>query len=108
MSKAWQIDDAYVEIDPILERWAARNHLAWQKEYKDYSVRSYSYPLAGTENVQFWVDPPKRGAAAIHVALNSTSSKRRRLQQSSYSFDDLESGLDEALKLALDWRDQAF
>lgn len=97
--------DEYLEIDDALERWAALNSLSWDRVYKDYSVRSHSFPLAGTESVQFWVDPPVGGMATVHVAFNSSMKSRRKSRKATYAFADLERGLEDALEIAREWRD---
>jgi hypothetical protein len=105
---AWDVPDRYAEIDPVLEQWAERKLLPWQKEYKGWSVRSYSFALDDDESVQIWVDPPSKNAATVHVAFNSRADIRRKSQQATYAFEDLEMGLDCALRIAHDWKNGTF
>jgi len=104
VSSSWEIDDTFVDINAILEHWAERNSLRWLKEYKDCSVRTIFFPLAGNESVQVWVDPPKDGSAVVNVAFNSSLDARRTTTKSAHQFEILESGLDVALRVAREWK----
>jgi hypothetical protein len=97
----------YISIDPVLDRWAERQGFAWQREYKGYDVRSISWPLAGTESIQIWVDPPASGKAIVNVARNSSLDSGRRTTKTAHSVDTLETGLDQALATAMEWRAEA-
>ena len=104
MSSAWPFTDDYAALDLRLDAYASRNDFVWDKEYKGYSVRSFSYPLAGTESVQVWIDPPTDDQAVVHVAFNSARDDRRHGQQTTYRFVDLETGLDDAFRVAREWK----
>jgi hypothetical protein len=104
VSSTWELDDPYVEINAILEHWAEQNSLRWLKEYKDCSVRTFFFPLAGDESVQVWVDPPRDRSAVINVAFNSSLDVRRTTTKCAYQFEVLESGLDDALRIAREWK----
>lgn len=95
--------DLFLEISSTLDRWADENALSWQRIYKDYSVRSISFPLPGSESVQIWIDPPEADPVTIHVALNSSLASRRKVRSTTHSRAGLQRGLDEALRMAREW-----
>ena len=97
----------YRSLDPTLETWATAKGLAWDREYKGYDVRSISWPMAGTESVQIWIDPPNDSLVTLNVAYNSVFDDRRRVTKATYDLADVEKGLDDALAMAMKWRSEA-
>ena len=97
----------YSSVDPTLEDWATAKGLAWDREYKGYDVRSISWPMAGTESVQIWIDPPNDSSVIVNVAYNSVANDRRRVTKATYKLTDVAKGLDDALATAMKWRSEA-
>jgi hypothetical protein len=95
----------FAPVDPILSRWALKNGQTWLTNYQDSEVRTVLLPMTGTESVQIWIDPPRAGVAAIHVAYNG-KKPNRKMRQESYPTERLEQGLDEALTIAISWMNE--
>ena len=94
----------YSAVDPTLNEWGLRNGLRWASCYKGYEVRSFSWPLAGTESMQIWVDEPTGNLVCVNVALNSSSDARRKVKKAECSLETAEAGLDDALCVAREWQ----
>lgn len=97
----------YSSVDRTLEAWATAKGLVWDREYKGYDVRSISWPMAGTESVQIWIDPPNDSSVTVNVAYNSVLDDRRQVTKATYDLADVEKGLDDALATAVKWRSEA-
>ena len=98
---------AYAMIDSLIDRWAEQHGFAWEREYKGFDVRSFSWPLEGLESIQIWLYPPTNGEAVVNVAHNSSVDARRRVSKATYKVENLGAGLDEALATATQWRTEA-
>ena len=99
MSDLYPVRDAYAVLNPILDGWAEQNGIQWQREYKGYSVRSFSWPLADSESVQLWLDEPTNGQLTIHVCQNT---KRGGQHSRSWTvpIGDLEPTLEDSFEAA--------